>query len=65
MLRGIHTLSKIMSPNGDTSGRVMGLPIWNGRSQDPMEWDNYRYKIQGYCAAKGVAAMLKKSVKVP
>ncbi len=30
-----------------------------------MEWDNYRYKIQGYCAEKGMSAMLKKSYVSP
>ncbi len=30
-----------------------------------MGWDNYRYKIQGYCAAKGMAVMLKESYRRP
>ncbi len=30
-----------------------------------MEWDNYRYKIQGYCAGKGMSTMLKKSYESP
>ncbi len=59
MLRVLPTKAKVMSPNGDMSGRGGGLPIWNGRSQDPMEWDNYRYKIQSYCDLLDACLLLR------
>ncbi len=51
-----------MSPNSArVSQGVSGLPIWNGSSSDPTDWDNYRYAIHGYCAGKGLSALLKKT----
>ncbi len=35
------------------------MPIWDGSSSDPSAWDNYRYAIQGYCAEKGLPALLR------
>ncbi len=49
----------------DMGSRGAGLPIWNGKNQDPMEWDNYRYKLQGYCAARGMSALLKRRYVPP
>ncbi len=40
-------------------GSVNGLPIWTGKSVDPMQWDNYCYAIQGYCTSRGMSALLK------
>ncbi len=37
------------------------LPIWDGCSLEPAEWDSYRYAIQGYCAGKGLSALLRQS----
>ncbi len=48
-----------MSPTRDSSGFGSGLPIWDGSSSDPSAWDNYRYAIQGYCAGKGLSALLR------
>ncbi len=35
------------------------MPIWDGSSSDPSAWGNYRYAIQGYCAGKGLSALLR------
>ncbi len=50
-----------MSPNSArVSQGASGLPIWNGSSSDPAEWDNYWYAIQGYCTVNGLSALLRK-----
>ncbi len=38
---------------------VSDLPVWTGKSADPMQWDNYRYAVQGYCASRGLSALLR------
>ncbi len=45
----------------DRTSQESSLPIWNGRSSDPSAWDDYRYAIQGYCAGKGLSALLRKT----
>ncbi len=35
-----------------------GLPIWNGKNVDPMQWDNYSYAVQGVCTSRGLSALL-------
>ncbi len=55
----------VMSPThmGESTGT--GLPVWNGESTDPMKWDNYRYTVQGFCASKGMSAMLRPGYVTP
>ncbi len=48
-----------MSPTMDKTSQGSSLPIWDGSSSDPSAWDNYRYAIQGYCAGKGLLALLR------
>ncbi len=52
-------LALVMSPTTDRTSQGSGLPIWDGSSSDPSAWDNYRYAIQGYCAGKGLSALLR------
>ncbi len=55
------TFSLVMSPNHKNMSQGSNLPIWDGSSADPIAWDNYRYAIQGYCAGKGLLALLKRT----
>ncbi len=32
---------------------------------DPMRWDNYRYAVQGFCASKGMSALLRPECVTP
>ncbi len=43
----------------DRISQGSSLPAWNGRNSDPSAWDDYRYAIQGYCAGKGLSALLR------
>ncbi len=55
-----NTFALVMSPNGDMGdSSVSGLPVWTGKSVDPMQWDNYRYAVQGYCVARGLSALVR------
>ncbi len=52
-------IAKVMSPTMDKFGQSGSLPIWDGSSSDSSAWDNYRYAIQGYCAGRGLSALLR------
>ncbi len=32
--------------------------MWTGKSADPMQWDNYRYAVEGYCIRAGLSSLL-------
>ncbi len=42
-----------------------GLPVWTGKSADPMQWDNYRYAVEGYCIRGGPSDLLEPGYMPP
>ncbi len=61
-----HPFSLVMSPNIMRSDGVgNGLPIWNGKNVDTVQWDNYRYAVQGYCTSRGLSALLRPGYTSP
>ncbi len=49
-----------MSPNREMKSKG-NLPIWSGTSEDPTEWEDYKYTIYGYCVERGMSVLLKKN----
>ncbi len=48
-----------MSPKNASDSAGSGLPVWTGKSADPMQWDNYRYAVEGYCIRGEMSDLLK------
>ncbi len=49
------------NPTTSTFSRLYltGIPVWNGKNVDPMQWDNYHYSVQGFVASRGLSALLR------
>ncbi len=60
-----HPTALVMSPTNMGESTSIGLPIWSGKSTNPMQWDNYRYAVQGFCASKGMSTLLKPEYVTP